>query len=363
MSTGSDYEAAEIVAERAGVEGSTSAAELFEDHRGEGGGGLQGWLAGKVTLGSLGVLILAVIFFSFWATNSRGEHVFLRGNTFSLIIQQTMVVGILAVAQSLVVLTAGIDLSVGSIMVFCMMTMAVVARDYATPPLLILLLGLLLGLACGFINGFLITRLKLPPFIVTLGTLSIYFALNLFVSSSQSVNGSDTNSLLLWTGRTFKIVGTKFTYGSVLMLVIFAIFAFILRNSSWGRHIYATGDDVDAARLAGIRTDRVLISVYTVGGLLCAIAAWCLIGRIGAASPESGQQENLQSITAVVVGGISLFGGRGRLIGALFGTLIVGVFEIGLKLGGVQVLWQRFAVGVLVVAAVAIDQWIRRAQQ
>jgi fructose transport system permease protein len=125
--------------------------------------------------------------------------------------------------------------------------------------------------------------------------------------------------------------------------------------------VYATGDDPQAAELAGIQTKHVLLSVYIVAGVICAFAAWALIGRIGSVSPQAGVNANLDSITAVVIGGTSLFGGRGAIFGTLIGALVVGVFRNGLALAGVDVLWQEFAIGVLIIVAVALDQWIRRA--
>jgi fructose transport system permease protein len=228
------------------------------------------------------------------------------------------------------------------------------------PGLPALLIGFGVGTACGLLNGALVTRLRLPPFIVTLGTLNTFFALNLYYSESATIRGVDMPSLLLWTGKTVSLGDTKITYGSLLMVVLFLAFAWVLKNTAWGRHVYAVGDDAEAARLAGVRTNRVLLSVYIVGGLICAVAGWMLIGRIASASPQAGGSANLDSITAVVIGGTSLFGGRGLVIGTLFGALIVGVLRNGLTLGGVDVLWQDFAVGVLIIAAVAIDQWIRR---
>jgi fructose transport system permease protein len=133
-----------------------------------------------------------------------------------------------------------------------------------------------------------------------------------------------------------------------------------LNWTAWGRHLHATGDDPDSARLSGIRTSRTLISVYVVAGAVCALAGWALIGRIGSVSPQAGVTSNLDSITAVVIGGTSLFGGRGSIIGTLIGALIVGVFRNGLALSGVNVLWQEFAVGLLIIVAVAIDQWLRK---
>ena len=308
----------------------------------------------NATLGPLFVLLLAVVYFSITADR------FLAPANLSLIVQQVMVVGTLGIAQTLIILTAGIDLSVGAIMVLSSIVMAKLSADSGVPGLLALLLGFTVGTACGFINGTLVTRLKLPPFIVTLGTLYVFFAINLWFSQSETIRGTDMSSLLLWTGNTIDFGDTRITYGSILMLVLFAVFAWVLKNTAWGKHVYAVGDDAEAARLAGVRKDRVLLSVYVVAGLICAVAGWMLIGRIASASPQAGVSANLDSITAVVIGGTSLFGGRGRVIGTLFGALIVGVLRNGLTLTGVDVLWQDFAVGILIIAAVAIDQWIRK---
>jgi fructose transport system permease protein len=311
-------------------------------------------LHSNATLGPLFVLVLAVVIFSVTADR------FLEPGNLSLIVQQVMVVGTLGIAQTLIILTAGIDLSVGAIMVLSSIVMAKLSADQGVPGLLALIIGFGVGTACGLLNGLLVTRLRLPPFIVTLGTLNIFFALNLYYSKSETIRGADMSDLLLWTGKTVDVGDTKITYGSLLMLGLFAVFAYLLKQTAWGRHVYAVGDDAEAARLSGVRTSRVLLSVYVVAGLICAVAAWMLIGRIASASPQAGGTANLDSITAVVIGGTSLFGGRGLVIGTLFGALIVGVLRNGLTLSGVDVLWQDFAVGVLIIAAVAIDQWIRK---
>ena len=311
-------------------------------------------LHSNATLGPLFVLLLTIVIFSVAADG------FLEPANLSLIVQQVMVVGTLGIAQTLIILTAGIDLSVGAIMVLSSIVMAKLSADQGVPGLLALLIGFGVGTACGLLNGALVTRLRLPPFIVTLGTLNVFFALNLYYSKSETVRGVDMSDLLLWTGNTISLGDTKITYGSLIMLGMFAAFWWVLKNTAWGRHVYATGDDAEAARLAGVRTDRVLLSVYIVAGLICAVAAWMLIGRIASASPQAGLNANLDSITAVVIGGTSLFGGRGLVIGTLFGALIVGVLRNGLTLAGTDVLWQDFAVGVLIIAAVAIDQWIRK---
>jgi fructose transport system permease protein len=262
-------------------------------------------------------------------------------------------------------------------MILCSVVMGRTAVVYGVPVWIAFPLGLLAGLACGFLNGLLVTALRLPPFIVTLGTWSIFGALNTFYSNSETIRSQDMEAaapFLLWLGKLFKLydIGLFFgldlpwlrgwvvTYGSVLMIVLAIVLSYILGRTAFGRHVYATGDDPDAARLSGINTNRVLLAVYALAGLICAIAAWVLIGRIGGVSPQAGQTANLDSITAVVIGGTSLFGGRGSIIGTLFGALIVGVFRNGLALAGADAVWQEFTIGGLIIIAVTIDQWIRR---
>ncbi|WP_187347099.1 ABC transporter permease [Nocardiopsis sp. CNR-923] len=318
---------------------------------------LQRLLHAQATVGPAAVLLVTVCAFAVVSPN------FLQPANLSLVLQQTAVVGTLALGQTLIILTAGIDLSVGSIMVLCSIVMGRLSADLGLPGPLVLLVGLASGTACGLFNGFLVTRVKLPPFIVTLGSLNIFFALNLWISSSETIRGADMSALLLWTGRVVTFAGARLTYGSLLMLALVAVLAYALHRTRWGRHVYATGDDREAARLAGIRVDRVLLSVYAVAGLVYAVGAWILIGRIASASPQAGVMDNLDSITAVVLGGTSLFGGRGMIVGTVMGALIVGVCRNGLTLAGVDVLWQNFAVGVLVILAVSLDQWIRRARR
>jgi fructose transport system permease protein len=315
---------------------------------------LQHLLHGNPTLGPLAVLIVAIVAFSL--ANSR----FFSAPNLSLVLAQVTVIAVLALGQTLIILTAGIDLSVGAIAVFSSILMATFATKLGMPGILALLLGLIAGTAMGALNGFLVTRFRLPPFIVTLGTLSIFFSLNSVVSKSETIRGSDMPGLMTWTGTTIPIGGFRLTYGSIIMLLLFAVFFYALSSTAWGKHVYATGDDIESARLAGIRTNRVLFSVYTVAGLLYAVGAWILIGRLASASPNVGVDYNLDSITAVVLGGTSLFGGRGGVLGTLIGALIVGVFRNGLQLAGVEVVWQGFAIGLLVLVAVSLDQWIRK---
>lgn len=302
------------------------------------------------------VLLIAVVVFGL--INPR----FLSPANLSLVSQQVAVIGTLGIAQTLVILTAGIDLSVGAAMVLSSIVIGNVAASRGVPPVVALLVGLAAGFATGALNGVLVTRLKLPPFIVTLGTLSIFTALLLLISNGATVQGVALPSLITSAGLTFRIAGVDFSVGVVLMVLLYLIVAFALGRTAWGRHVYAVGDDREAARLTGIRVDRVLLSVYMVGGVIVAVAALIQIGRDFGASPNAATDANLNAITAVVIGGTSLFGGRGTIWGTLLGALIVGVFRNGLSLAGLDILYQTLAVGILVIVAVSVDQWIRKAR-
>ena len=291
---------------------------------------------------------------------------FTAASNLSTILTQVMVIGIVGVGQTLVILTAGIDLSIGVIMVISSVVMGRLAVYGGVPTLIAFPIGLLVGAVFGYLNGTLITRLKMPPFIVTLGTLSIIGALNTYYSQSETIGMQDIEDkawFLQTMGNEIAIGGARIMWGTFLMLAVAAVVWYVLNRTAYGRHIYATGDDPEAARLAGINTDRILLSVYVFAGLIAAIAGWALIGRVGAISPTAGENANLDSITAVVIGGTSLFGGRGSIIGTLVGALIVGVFRSAVSLAGLDVLWQEFAIGVLIIVAVALDQWIRRVSQ
>ena len=248
-------------------------------------------------------------------------------------------------------------------MVMVSVIMGKLSVDFGIPVPIAILIGLAVGGATGALNGALVTRLKLPPFITTLGTWNIFLALNYYLSNRETIRSQTLDAeapLLKFFGERFNLGGAVLTYGVLLMILVFAVLWYALNHTAWGRRVYAVGDDPEAAALAGIQTKRVLMSVYIVSGAICALAAWSSIGRVGSVSPTSFFEANLESITAVVIGGISLFGGRGSILGPLIGALIVGVFNSGLRLAGVDVLWQLFATGWLIIVAVAIDQWIRK---
>ena len=281
----------------------------------------------------------------------------------TLILQQVQIVGIVAAAQSLVILTAGIDLSVGAIMVMSSVVMGQFTFRYGIPAPISVACGLAVGALIGAANGWLVSKVKLPPFIVTLGMWQIILATNFLYSANETIRSQEieTNAPFLQLfGTTFDVGGARLTIGVIFMLVLVCVLAFALRQTAWGRHVYAVGDDPEAAELSGVNVHKTLMSVYILSGLICAFAGWALIGRIGSVSPTSGQLANIESITAVVIGGISLFGGRGSIMGSLFGALIVGVFTLGLRLLGADAQWTFLLIGILIIAAVAVDQWIRK---
>lgn len=301
-------------------------------------------------VGPLVALVIAIIIFSTISDS------FLNPQNVSLILQQSVVVGILAVGQTLIILTSGIDLSIGAVAVFGTIVMAQSAG--AGGPVVALGSTLLVCVVFGAVNGGLVTVLRLPPFIVTLGTFTAIQA------ATRLLAGSETYRVqpgpLTFLGTSFRIGSFSTTFGVVAMLLVYLVVWYALSQTSWGKHIYAVGGNPQATSLSGIKSGRVLFSVYLTTGVIAAIAAWAALGRIANADPNAYQNANLETITAVVIGGTSLFGGRGGVGGTLVGTLIVGVLRNGLTQAGVDNLYQNIATGILVIVAVAVDQFARR---
>ena len=306
-------------------------------------------------LGAVGPLIALLAACVFFATRSDR---FLTGDNLSIVLQQVMVVGVIAIGQTLIILTAGVDLSCGTVMALGGIVMTKLAAELGVPVPAAIAIGIGVTTLFGFLNGFLVTRINLPPFIVTLGTLNIAFAITQLYSNAQTV--TDLPEAMNALGGTFRVGGTSVVYGVVVMLALYAVAWFVLRNTPSGRHVYAVGNNPEAARLTGIATPRVILTVYVLAGVLYGIAALLSVARTGVGDPNAGQTENLDTITAVVLGGTSLFGGRGAVPGSLVGALIVGVFRNGLTLMGVSSVYQILITGILVILAVATDQLSRR---
>lgn len=316
------------------------------------GGRLRDVLTQQIA-GPLAALVVAIIIFSVTTDT------FLSPGNWSLIAQQSVVVGTLALGQTLIILTAGIDLANGAIMVMGAVVIGRIALE--GDPVFALVVGVLVCAALGAVSGTLVSRAGLPPFIVTLGMLTVLTAASRLFTQSQSYPIADGVLTVLGDGP--RIAGFTLTYGVMLWVALTIFLGYVLSRTAWGVRVYAVGDNPRAAELSGIKVKRILLSVYIVAGVIYGIAAWQALGRTPTADPSGYATTNLDSITAVVIGGTSLFGGRGGVWGTLIGTLIVVVLQNGLTQAGIDSLYQQVATGALVVAAVAVDTVIRRRQQ
>lgn len=304
------------------------------------------------TLAPAAALVVAIVVFSL-VTDT-----FFNLDNFSLIVAQSLVIGTLALGQTMIILTAGIDLSNGSIAVLATLLMAAMVAG-GIPAILALVIGILATTALGGLTGTLVTAIKLPPFIVTLGLFTIITAVGLIFAGSQSIPSTDPLLGLLGT-RRYLFGGIEVTYGMTVALILLLVLWYALTQTAWGRHVYAIGNDAEAARLSGINVRGTVLSVYVVAGFIYGLAAWQALGRVPNADPNAYQNANLESITAVVLGGTSLFGGRGSILGTVLGALVVAVLRSGLTQAGIDDLYQNVATGALVIAAVALDRLYRR---
>lgn len=277
---------------------------------------------------------------------------FLSVNNLLNVLRQVSINAIIAFGMTFVILTGGIDLSVGSILA---LTGAVTAGMMAggTDPILAMLLGLILGALLGAVNGVLIAKGNVAPFIATLATMTIYRGLTLVYTEGRPISG-------LGDSLTFQMLGKGYFFGIpvpvVTMLISFGILYFILKKTTFGRRVYAVGGNEEASKLSGIKTGRIKIYVYALTGFLSALAALILTSRLNSAQPTAGQMFELDAIAAVVLGGTSLTGGRGWIVGTLIGALIIGVLNNGLNLIGVSSFFQQVVKGLVILFAVLIDR-------
>lgn len=270
------------------------------------------------------------------------------------ILRQTSINGILAVGMTYVILTRGIDLSVGSILAFSGLCSAMVAvQGYGL--LAALSAGMFAGAVMGALNGFMVANLSIPPFVATLGMLSVGRGLTFILNDGSPVTDLPEAYLALGTGKLGPIG---------MPIVIFAIvvlfFWLVLKYTTYGRYVYAVGGNEKSARTSGIGVRKVTFSVYVISGLLAGLAGIVLSARTTSALPQAGVSYELDAIAAVVIGGTSLSGGTGSIVGTLFGALLIGVINNGLNLLGVSSYYQQVAKGLIIVFAVLIDVWRKR---
>jgi ribose/xylose/arabinose/galactoside ABC-type transport system permease subunit len=276
---------------------------------------------------------------------------FLKPTNIINILRQTSINGIIAIGMTLVILTGGIDLSVGSILALS----AVIATSFAHPGehnlIVPLSIGLFVGLTCGFINGFIIAWNKIAPFIVTLAMMTIARGLALVYTSGRPV---------IELSDIYNKIGSGYIIGIPIPVIIFILIVlaglFLLKYTKFGRHIYATGGNEIAAKISGVNTKKVIIWVYSLTGLLSGLSGIVLSARVMSASPATGQGYELDAIAAVVIGGTKLTGGVGSIAGTIIGVLIIGVMNNGLDLLNISSYWQLFMKGVIILLAVIIDK-------
>jgi len=278
--------------------------------------------------------------------------VFLKLSNLLNILSQNSIIGIVSLGMTLVIIVGGIDLSVGSIVAFCSITLAILI-SFDFPLIAAIILTVIIGSISGFINGFLITKWKIPAFIVTLGLMSSLRggALLLCNSRSVSINGSALNTLINSSifGVTVSVI--------LFVLVGFGLFVF-LDKTYWGKYLYAIGGNQKAAMFNGINVKRFTSLTYIICGLMCGVSSILLVGSLNSAQPQSGQLYELTAIAAVVIGGASLSGGKGSIIGTFIGVLILGVIQNGLSILNVPSYYQNILIGVIIITSVLIDKQI-----
>jgi ribose transport system permease protein len=306
---------------------------------------------------AFGSLILLVAVFSIASPN------FLQTNNVIAILQATSVNGVLAIAATLVIISGGIDLSVGTLMTFCAVIAGVLLTFLGLPMVVGIPGALLAGLASGALTGVLITRLRIPPFIATLGMMLIYKGLSLAICSAKPIYFNDTPGFTdISTGSLIGAIIPALPIPNGVLILFLVAFgaAFVLQRTALGRYTFALGSNEEALRLSGVGIDRWKIAVYAVAGGICAIAGILLASRINSAQPAIGQGYELDAIAAVVIGGTSLSGGRGTMLGTMIGALIISVVANGLRILSVPQEWQIVVTGSIIILAVYTDNLRRR---
>lgn len=268
------------------------------------------------------------------------------------LLRQISINGLIAFGMTFVILTGGIDLSVGSILALSSACIALMITS-GVDPIIAIILGVLIGFILGVVNGLFVTKGNMAPFIATLATMTIFRGLTLVVTDGNPITNLGDNYL-------FQLFGKGYFFGvpvpAVTMTIVFIVLFILLHKTTFGRHTYAIGGNEIASKISGIKVNRVKILIYGISGLMSALAGAILTSRLNSAQPTAGTAYELDAIAAVVLGGTSLTGGKGRIVGTLIGVLIIGVLNNGLNLLGVSSFYQQVVKGVVILIAVLIDR-------
>jgi ribose transport system permease protein len=306
---------------------------------------------------AFGSLIVLVLVFSIASPN------FMQTSNIIAILQATSVNGVLAVAATLVIITGGIDLSVGTLMTFCAVIAGVVLTYWGLPLPLGIIAAILAGAFAGFCSGVFVAKLRVPPFIATLGMMLILKGLSLVISGTRPIYFNDTPGFTqISQGSLIGAIvpGVPVPNGVLILFLVAIAISFVLSKTALGRYTFALGSNEEAVRLSGVNTDRGKIAVYALAGAICGIAGLLIASRLNSAQPALGQGYELDAIAAVVIGGTSLSGGRGTILGTLIGALIMSVLLNGLRILSVAQEWQTVVTGSIIILAVYIDMLRRR---
>lgn len=302
-------------------------------------------------------LIALLIFFSLASPS------FLQTSNMLAILQATSVNGVLAIAATLVIITGGIDLSVGTLMTFCAVTAGVVLTYWGLPMPFGIIAAIGMGAFCGFISGTLVARMAIPPFIATLGMMLILKGLSLVISGTKPIYFNDTPSFpLISTGSLIGMVfpALPVPNGVLILFVVAVIIGYVLNRTVLGRYCFALGSNEEAVRLSGVNAQAWKTAIYALAGGICGIAGLIIASRLNSAQPALGLGYELDAIAAVVIGGTSLAGGRGSILGTMIGALIMAVLLNGLRVMSVAQEWQTVVTGLIIIAAVYADMLRRR---
>jgi ribose transport system permease protein len=305
-------------------------------------------------------LVILIVVFAF------GNAAFLTVGNGLTVLLQTSVIGLLGIGMTLVIITGGIDLSVGSVLALAGTVTGMLVKA-GVPVVPAMLCGVVVGGLCGVFNGFVITKLRITPFVATLGMMLIARGTALQLTGAAPISQLGDAFGVLGNGALFRVIGQGTNglpkvifpgvpYPAILLVVVAIGAAYLLRRRSLGRHIYATGSNEEAARLSGVRVDRTKILAYVMSGALAGLSGVVLMSRLVTAQPNEGVMYELDAIASAVIGGASLMGGVGTISGTMIGAFIIGVLRNGLNMAGVSAFIQQITIGFVVIGAVYIDQ-------
>jgi ribose transport system permease protein len=315
--------------------------------------------ATRQTLLAFASLLALMTFFTLASSN------FLQTDNLVSILQATAVNGVLAIACTFVIITGGIDLSVGTLMTFCAVMAGVFLTYWGLPIYVGVLAAIAFGALCGFTSGVLIAKLKIPPFIATLGMMMLLKGLSLVISGTKPIYFNDTPEMPMISQESligYFIPALPIPNAVLILFVVAVLSSLVLNKTMLGRYTFALGSNEEAVRLSGVNVDFWKIVVYSVSGAICGVAGLLIASRLNSAQPALGQGYELDAIAAVVIGGTSLSGGTGTILGTIIGAFIMSVLTNGLRIMSVAQEWQTVVTGVIIILAVYIDILRRKRQ-